>query len=173
MFRLDHDILVEESPKVVWAFLANLPVSMTCHRMRRRFQWHGSPKPDEGMRFTLELNLLGITFRREGRVTTWGPPDQLAMALWSPRHPRRGYSSQQRWRVHPVDGRPQAARLQIVVAGSLRSWLLESILKHIVRRGLLDHLEALKRAIESTDKYGRTQRKSAQRLAEMPAVGAG
>ena len=67
MFKLEYDILVEESPKVVWAFLANLPVSMTCHRLRRCFQWIEASKPEEGARFGLELNLLGVMFRREGR----------------------------------------------------------------------------------------------------------
>jgi hypothetical protein len=173
MFKLEYHILVEESPKVVWAFLANVPVSMTCHRLRRRFKWIDTLKPEEGARFTLEMDLPGVTFRREGRVTTWEPPHQLAVAQWAPRNPRRGYSYQQRLSVHPVEGQSQAAFLHLKVVGSLRPWLVEWILKQFVRRSMLDHLGALKQAIESADKYGRYQKKAARRLAEMPAVGAG
>ncbi|UCH09758.1 MAG: hypothetical protein JSU61_11150 [Fidelibacterota bacterium] len=173
MFKLEYHILINESPKVVWAFVANMPVSMTCHRLRRRFQWINGAKPEEGARYIVELELLGLSFRQEGRVVIWEPPHQLAMAQWAPRHPRRGYSYQRRLSVHPVEGRPQAAILRLAILGSLRPWLVERILKQFVRRGMLDHLEVLKRAIESTDKYGRAQMKSARRLAEVPAVGAG
>lgn len=173
MFRLEHAILIEESPNVVWAFLANLPVSLTCHRLRRRFQWIGDPKPGLGSQYALELNLPGITLRQEGRITRWEPPHSLAMAQWTPRHPHRGFARQQRMSVHPVDGRPLAAVLRSTIVGSRGPWYVEAPFKEIVRRSMLDHLEALKRAIESTDKSGRTQQDPARHLAEMPVAGTG
>ncbi len=173
MFRLDHTILIEESPKVVWGFLANLPVSLTCHRRRCRFQWIGNPRPGEGSHYMLELSLLGLALRQEGRVTRWDSPHGMAMAQWCPQFPRRGFTHQQRFNVHLVQGRPQAAVLQSTVVGGLGPWLVEVVFKEIVRRSMLEHLEALKRAIESTDKSGRPLRDPAGRLAEMPVMGAG
>ncbi len=173
MFRLEHDILIEESPQVVWAFLVNLPVSLTCHQLRYRFQWIGTPKPGLGGRYSLKLNLPGIILQREGRITRWEPPHSLAMAQWSQRYPQRGFTRQQRLSVHPVEGRSQAAILRSTIVGNQRPWYVEALFKEIVRRGMLDHLEALKRAIESTDRSGSAQRDPARHLAEMPAAGTG
>ncbi len=180
MFRLEHDILIEESPSVVWAFLANLPVSLTCHRLRYRFQWIGTPKPGLGGRYSLELNLPGTILQREGRITWWEPPYSLAVAQWRPRHPYRGFTPplagfarQQRLSVNPVEGRAGASILRSIIVGHQRPWYVEALFKEIVRRGLLDHLEVLKRAIESTDRSGRTRRDMARHLAEMPAAGTG
>ena len=171
MFKVEHHILIDESPKVVWAFLANLPVSLTCHRPRRCFQWMGNPKPAPGNRYLIELSMLGITFRQEGRITFWEPPCQVALAQWNPRHPHRGFIHQRRLSVHPVDGQPHAAMLRLTVVGNLWSRLVEIVFKEIVRRGVLDHLLALKRAIESTDKSSRPERATTRRLAEMPVLG--
>ncbi|MBA7711620.1 MAG: hypothetical protein GH143_01560 [Calditrichaeota bacterium] len=173
MFRLEHDILIEKSPEVVWAFLANLPVSLTCHRLRYRFQWIGAPKPGLGGRYSLELNLPGIILQREGRITRWEPPHSLAMAQWSPRHPHRGFVRQQWLSVHPVDGCPLAAVLRSTIVGSWGPWYVEAPFKEIIRRSMLDHLEVLKCAIESTDRSGRARQDPARHLAEMPVVGAG
>jgi len=173
VFRLEHDILIEKSPEVVWAFLANLPVSLTCHRLRYRFQWIGAPNPGLGGRYSLELNLPGIILQREGRITRWEPPHSLAMAQWSPRHPHRGFTRQQRLSVHLVEGRPGVSVLRSTIVGNQRPWYVEILFKEIVRRSMLDHLEALKRAIESTDRSGRALRDPAGHLAEMPVAGTG
>jgi len=173
MFRLEHDIIIEESPEVVWAFLANLPLSLTCHRLRHRFQWIGTAKPGLGSRYALELNLPGITLRQEGRITRWEPPHSLALAQWNQRHPHHGFTRQQRLSVHQVNGQPQAAVLCSTIVGSRGPWYIEAPFKGIVRRSMLDHLEALKRAIESTDKSGRARHDPAQHLAEIPVVGTG
>lgn len=173
MFRLEHDILIEESPRVVWAFLVNLPVSLTCHRPRYRFEWIGTPKPGLGGQYSLELNLPGTILQREGRITWWEPPNSLAVAQWRPRHPYRGSTRQQRLSVNPVEGRPGASILRSIIVGHQRPWYVEALFKEIVRRSMLDHLEALKRAIESTDRSGRTRRDTARHLAEMPAASTG
>ncbi|MFB0517262.1 MAG: SRPBCC family protein [Candidatus Neomarinimicrobiota bacterium] len=173
MFRLEYTIRIEESPQVVWAFLANLSVSLTCHRRRHRFHWIGTPKPGLDSRYSLELCLPGVTLRREGRVTRWEPPRSLVVAQWGLRRHQRGFTHQQRLSVQPVEGRPKTAVLQSVVVGSLGPRLVELAFKEIIRRSMLDHLDALKLAIESSDKSGRPQRDTAGQLAEVSIVGTG
>ncbi len=173
MFRREVALVVEESPQVVWAFVSNLPVSLTCHRARRSFQWRNDSKAQLGSRYGLEQSLLGITYRQEGRVTRWEPPHGFALAHWSPRRPRWGFSHQQRFGVHAVEGRPRAAELRCTVIGGLGPWYVELPLKWFVRRSMLDHLQALKRAIESTEKDGSARRDQPARLAQLPAASLG
>ena len=174
MFRKEYAILVEENPQVVWAFISNLPVSLTCHRAGRGFQWRDDPKPKVGSRYVLEQNLLGFTLRHEGRITRWNPPHSFALAHWTPKRPRWGFGHQQRLGVQAVDGSPQVSELRSIVIGSMGPWYVEAPFQRLVRRNMLDHLQALKRAIESTNKGGSPVQKAAPQLAaEIPAAGIG
>ncbi|UCH63784.1 MAG: hypothetical protein JSU77_04875 [Fidelibacterota bacterium] len=141
--------------------------------MKYQFQWIGTPKPELGGRYSLELNLPGIILQREGRITRWDPPNNLAIAQWNPRHPHRGFTCQQRLSVDPIEGRPSTSVLRSYIVGNLRPKYVEVLFKEIVRRSMLDNLKSLKLAIESTDRSGRTRRDPARHLAEMPAAGTG
>ena len=173
MFRLEEAIIVEESPQVVWAFLSNLPVSLICHRQRRSFQWLSESQSGMGSRYQLEQRLLGFAWQQEGRVTRWEPPRSLALAHWTPRWPRWGFGHQLRLAIQPVEGQPQAAWLSSMVIGRLGPWYAEPLLGLVVRRNMRQQLQALKRAIESTDKGDSVQQNRAPRLAEVPAAGLG
>jgi len=173
MFRLECDIIINESPEVVWAFVANLPMSLTCHQPRLRFHWIGNVKIDVGGRYLLDYRLPVITLRKEGRITLWDPPTALTMALWNQSHPRRGFARQQRFKIKTVEGQSNATVLQIAITGSRSPWFFEMLYKEIVRRSVQNHLEALKRVIESTEKSGRIQRDSAHQLAGIPAASSG
>lgn len=173
MFRLDEAILVEEAPQVVWAFLANLPVSLTCHRRRRAFRWLSEPQPGPGSRYQLEQRILGVAWRQEGRVTRWEPPLSLALAHWTPRWPRWGFGHQLRLAVQPVEERALEAWLSSTVIGRLGPWYAEPLLRLVVRRSMRQQLQALKVAIESTDKGDSAQQSRSPRLAEVPAAGLG
>ncbi len=155
---------------MVWAFVTNLPISLTCHQPRLRFQWIGNAKLGEGGRYLLDYRLPVITLRNEGRITLWNPPTSLATALWNPSHPRRGFARQQRLKVQTVEGLSNTAMLQLAITGSRSPWLCEVFYKEIVRRSMHNHLQALKRVIESTEKIGRVQADPASTLAGIPAA---
>lgn len=173
MFRLECDIIIKESQQVVWAFLANLPISLTCHQPRLRFRWIGNIKSGVGGRYLLDYRLPVITLRNEGRIALWNPPTCLATALWNPRHPRHGFARQQRLKILAVEGQSKAVVLQLTVTGSRSPWFFEVFYKEIVRRNMHNHLEALKRVIESTEKNGRIQRDQSHQLAGIPAASIG
>ena len=168
MYRLAHDIMIDDGPSVVWAFLENLPASLQCNRFLDSFSWAGDPRPGSGCRFSLAINLMGLRMHRECVITHWEPPDRLALAEWSTHLPGRWWAQQHRFAIDPVAGRPDATLLTYTVVGNLAPWPVETPFRVAIRSNMLDFLVNLKRAIESSDKSDLPQKASAGRLASMP-----
>lgn len=163
--------MIQEHPKVVWSFLANLPVSQRCRRWPRSFQWVCNPTPVVGSRYITKSHFLGIGFQQEGKITRWEPPGTITLIHWNHKYPRIGLTYQLRYTIERIEGQPQAAKLHSTVVGSYGLRPLELIYKEMIRRNMIDHLLLLKQAIESTDKDGRHAEQPAHRIAEAPAVG--
>ena len=173
MFGLTHEIMINENAEAVWAFMSNLPVSLLCRPVHRGFEWAGSETtPREGTRFVLEQRLAGIPFRHEARVTRWEPPRRFGIAQWHSRHPRWGFSHTYGYSISPSE-HSNGSILSYRLAGSFGNWPIEKISIPLVGSMMLNELQALKAAIESTDKTSVSQQANLSRLAEMPALGTG
>ncbi|MFC1618766.1 SRPBCC family protein [Candidatus Neomarinimicrobiota bacterium] len=171
MFKLEHHIKIQEHPKVVWAFLANLPMSQGCRRWRRSFRWLGDLTPAVGSRYITEILFSGMSFRQEGKITRWEPPETMTLTQWNDKYPRMGLTHQLGYSIESVEGQPQATTLHSTVIGNFVPRSMELVFKEMIRRSMIDHLVLLKRAIESTDKGDRLARQPAHPIAEAPAVG--
>jgi hypothetical protein len=168
MYRLTHDIMIDEGPDAVWAFLGNLRVSLSCNRFLDGFSWAAAPRPEPGCRFTFDLNLMGFRLHRDCVITQWEPPDRLALAEWSAHLPGRWWTQQHRFIIDQVAGRPDVTLMTYTVVGNLAPWPVELPFRVAIRSNMLDYLVNLKRAIESSDKSGLPRKAAAGRLASMP-----